>query len=90
MSTYLLYNAALGQFTQGHKTTDLARALRWLHKCRSFVQVVQDRPRKVIAIGGDVCSTYGCGAFLSAHEKTTADGSCFGCRADARKDGAAC
>ncbi len=28
-----------------------------------------------------------CGASLSAHEKTTADGDCFGCRADRRKGG---
>lgn len=27
----------------------------------------------------------GCGALLSAHEKTTAQGDCFGCRADRRK-----
>ncbi len=27
----------------------------------------------------------GCGAVLSAHEKTTEPGDCFGCRADRRK-----
>ena len=29
-----------------------------------------------------------CGTLLSAHEKTTADGDCFGCRAARRKGGA--
>ena len=89
MQTYLLFNAALGQFMPGHKTTDRAHALRWLHRCQRFMQVVRDIPTsfgEVIARGGDVCD--GCGALLSAHEKTTGNGDCFGCRASDRKGGA--
>ncbi len=84
--TYRFWNSAAGQFMPGYRTTDRAHALRWLRGCQSFMHVIRDIPTafgETIARGGDVCN--GCGTILSAHEKTTGAGDCFGCRADARK-----
>ena len=91
MQTYLFWNQAADMFMPGYKTTDRAHALRWLRGCQRFMAVVRTIPTsfgEVIARGGDVCD--GCGVLLSAHEKTTGNGSCFGCRASARKGGATC
>lgn len=90
MQTYHLFNAALGQWMPGYRTTDRAHALRWLQGCQRFMQVVRNLPTsfgEIIARGGDVCDR--CGVLLSAHEKTTSNGDCFGCRASDRKGGGA-
>lgn len=87
---YLLWNDARGEWSPGFRTSDRAHALRWLRGCQPFMRVVSPRPTsfgETIARGGDVCN--GCGVLLSAHEKTTAGGDCFGCRVATRKVGAA-
>ena len=90
MTTYLLFNGALGQFMPNHRTSDKAQALRWLRGCRSFVQVVRDNATtfgEVVARGGDVCRK--CGALSSAQEHPTEPDDCSSCRAQGQKGGVA-
>ena len=86
METYLFWNNACGMWMPGYRTNDREHALRWARGCQPFMQVVRTMPTafgEVIARGGDVCN--GCGVLLSAHEKTTEPGDCFGCRVARRK-----
>lgn len=71
--TYRLFNNVLGQFMPGHITTSRAHALRWLHGCQPFMQVVRDLPTcfgEIIAHGGD--KVYEGGAIMTSAAKDKA------------------